>query len=243
METLVIFIARIAIILYILAAVGIFFSIRTLVQAQQARRLAIFGLEKEAARQQQRRAANTIIFLLLIAFMVYIISRVIEPNLQVGTIEPTPTPIVFVTAQPTPTRALVLYPTITPTSELAPADAGDSTPEPGASPVNGCEIFGATITDPQPGQTVSGQVAVSGSANILNFLLYKFELKGAATQNQWIVVGTFTSPVVEGFLGTFDSTSLPPGSYVLRLVVTDVDGRFPTPCEVPITIAPPGGES
>jgi hypothetical protein len=46
--------------------------------------------------------------------------------------------------------------------------------------------------------------------------------------------------VPDGFLGTWDSTSLQPGSYVLRLVVSRQDGSYPTPCEVSINIVAGG---
>ena len=91
-------------------------------------------------------------------------------------------------------------------------------------------------TSPEPDQQVSGQVLVEGQANILDFSQYKFELNGPGTNGQWVVVGTFTVPVIEGILGSWDSTSLPPGSYRLRLVVLRSDGTFPTPCEIPIVV-------
>lgn len=239
MSTLVVFITRIAIVLYALAATGTFFAIRGLVRARQARRNAVFGLEREAARQNQRRAVNTILFMAVLAGAVYIVSNIVAPNLEGEVIEPTPTPVVFVTQQPTPTQALLLYPTITPTPGLAPAEAAE-VEQPAEEQGDGCEIIGTTITSPTPGQTVSGQVAVQGQANILDFAQYKFEIKGPGTGNQWVVIGTFTSPVAEGFLGTWDSTSLQPGNYSLRMVVSRQDGSFPTPCEIPIVIAASG---
>jgi hypothetical protein len=86
-------------------------------------------------------------------------------------------------------------------------------------------------------------VSVEGQANILDFAQYKFEISGASTGGAWVVVGTFPSPVPEGYLGSWDSTSLQPGNYSLRLVVLRTNGTYPTPCEVPITIIGPGGES
>ena len=88
---------------------------------------------------------------------------------------------------------------------------------------------------------MTGQVAVQGGANIINFAVYKFELKGESTGDTWIVVAANNATVVDpGLLGTWDSTSLAPGKYILRLVVYYLDGTYPTPCEVPINIAAPG---
>ena len=235
METIVQFVARIAPFIYGLAAIGVFFAIRGIVQATQALRVAVFGLEREDARERRRRSVNAILSLSGLSFVVYIIASVLEPNLSGVASEPTPTPVVFVTEEPTATEIRLLYPTITPTI-LVGADLPTSDPS-----INGCEILGANISNPVAGQTVAGQVTVEGQANILNFSEYKFELRGESTGGAWVVVGNYPAPVSDGFLGTWDSTSLPSGSYTLRLVVLRPDGSFPTPCEVPLLVAPSGG--
>lgn len=235
MRTLAEFVTRIAPVLYALSIIGVFFSIRGLVQARRARRIAVFGLEREAAKRTQRRSLSTIFILSLLAGMVYIIQNIIVPNMGEPVSSPTPTPIVFVTPEATATEVLLLYPTITPTPGLAPAEETAAAPDDTAG-ISGCEISGARITKPTPNDTVSGQVLVEGEANILNFAQYKFEINGPATNGVWVVVGTFVTPIPAGVLGTWDSTSLLPGNYLLRLVVLRVDGTFPTPCEVPIVI-------
>lgn len=238
MRTLVQFVTRIELALYALAAIGVFLSIRSFALAQRARRNAIFPLEREAVQNRQRRAIGTIIALVLLSGGIYIVTNIVEPNLIV-TNPPTSTPIIFVTAPPTPTDARLLYPTITPTPGLPPG-ANPPTVTPGLA-VNGCELFGARITSPVPNETVTGQVIVRGQANIINFAQYKFELRGPATGGAWVVVGTSNTPVLDGILGSWDSTSLAPGNYALRMVVSAFDGTFPTPCEVPIVIVGPGG--
>lgn len=241
MSTLIRFIANTSLILYALIAIGVLFAFRGLVQARAARRVAVFGLEREAAQERQRRSLSSLITLILLAGMVYVISTIVAPNLSEEIEVPTPTPIVFVTPVPSPTQAILLFPTITPTVGLPPAEAtAGPSPTPGEA-VNGCDVLGATITNPVAGQVVSGQVVVEGQANILNFAQYKFEINGPATNGAWAVVGTFISPVPSGYLGTWDSTSLMPGNYTLRLVVIRQDGTYVTPCEVPVVVAGPGG--
>lgn len=241
MTTLVQFLVRVELVVYALAAIFVFFSIRGLVMARQVQRIAVFGLEREAAQQRMSRSVATILALALLSGGVYIIAHIVAPNMSETVIEPTPTPFVFVTQVPTPTEARLLYPTITPTPGLPPgAVVGTPPPSPAAS-VNGCEIDGARMTEPMPGQAVSGQVTVMGQTNILNFAQYKFEIKGPSTNGAWVVVGTFNILVVDGYLGTWDSTSLIPGNYILRLVISRLDGTFPTPCEVPIVVGNPSG--
>lgn len=241
MRTLLIFLGQIETIVYVVSAIGIFFSIRALSQARVARRNSVFGLEREAADNKQTRAISTILALTMLSGGVFIMVRVVTPTaMTLPDIRPTPTQlIVFTTQSPTPTESRLLFPTITPTPGLPPVAgaAPPPTPTPGAA----CDLQGARVTSPISGQTVTGQVVVQGGANILNFQKYKFEIRGASTNQAWVVVADNNVPVVDpGLLGTWDSTSLAPGPYVLRLVVLRVDGTFPTPCEVPITIASPG---
>jgi len=243
MRTLLLFLSRIEYIVYVLAGVGVFFSIRALVQAGVARRNTVFGLEREAAQNRQSRALTTILALFMLSAAVYIIVNIVTPSaLSRPELQPTATqPIVFVTQQATATEARLLFPTVTPTPGLPPV-AGATTPPP-VAPGETCGLLGARITSPVPDQTVTGQVVVQGGANTLNFAEYKFEIKSPATGDAWVVVATNNVAVPDpGFLGTWDSTSLPPGKYTLRLVVIDLNGGFPTPCEVPINIASPAAQ-
>lgn len=241
MNTLLLFISRISIVLYALAGAGIFFAIRGLVQAQRHRRIAMFGLEREAAQARFRRSLSVMLTLALLAGVVYVVDNVVVPNLTVAEEEPEEeTALALTTPEATPTGALLLYPTITPTAGLPPAAEGEEQEgEPAAAAeevVNGCEIIGATISSPSPGDQVSGQVAVEGEVNVLNFSQYKFELKGPSTSDEWVVVGTYYQAVPSGLLGVWDSTSLLPGRYTLRLIVHRQDGTFIPPCEVPIVV-------
>ena len=239
MTTLIQFIARIEVVFYALIAVGVFFSIRVVVRSRRHRRIAIYALEREAASNAARGALRAIVALLLGAGVVYILVHIVDPNVnpveeEVGE----PTPAVFVQQEPTPTTVLLLYPTITPTPPLAPAEAGETAEN--AEEIDGCEILGSRITSPVPGTTVSGQVVVEGEVNILNFAQYKFEVRGPGTGDSWVVVGTFNTLVPSGFLGTWDSTSLQPGNYTMRLVSLRTDGTYITPCEVSVIIAGSG---
>lgn len=251
MRTLLEFIARIAIVIYALAVMGVLFAFRGLVRARRRLRVAVFGLEREAAREQLRRSMTTLVTLLLLMLVVYAIDNIIVPNTTPVAEAPTPTPVVFVTQPPTPTASLLLFPTITPTpgippAEVAGAEAGDEDEGEGEAlpteDVPGCEILGQTITSPTPNESVSGQVSVEGTVNILSFQQYKFELRGAGTGDEWVVVGTYFNLVPNGgLLGVWDATSLAPGPYTLRLVVHREDGSTLTPCDVPIVISRTGG--
>jgi len=232
--TLVQLISRLSAILYIICGVGVFFSIRGLVIARREKGIAVFQLEREAALLRQRSSLTTMLLLTGLAAFTWINANILEPNLtDIEEIaEATPETDVFIEQPPTPTIALLLFPTITPTSQFADSDQPTRDPN-----INGCEIFGQTITFPEPGQGVSGQVPVEGTVNILGLAQYKFEVNGPATEGDWVVVATFTAATgVDGFLGNWDSTSLIPGDYTFRLVTLRSDGSYITPCEIPISI-------
>jgi hypothetical protein len=192
-------------------------------------------LERESALNQQRRGVSAILSLLVSAAAVYIVSNIIAPNLGASPAEPTPTPALIVTEQVPATQPALLFPTVTPTIGVP----GQETPIPG-EPANGCDILGSTIYSPEPGQAISGQVQVEGEANILNFSQYKFEINGPSTGGDWVVVGTYSTPVASGILGAWDSTSLQSGTYQFRLVVVNTEGTFPTPCQIPVIVGGPG---
>ena len=115
MNTLLLFISRISIVLYALAGAGIFFAIRGLVQAEPHRRIAMFGLEREAAQARFRRSLSVMLTLALLAGVVYVVDNVVVPNLTVAEEEPEEEmALALTTPEATPTGALLLYPTITP---------------------------------------------------------------------------------------------------------------------------------
>ena len=97
------------------------------------------------------------------------------------------------------------------------------------------------ITSPLPGQQVSGQVPILGSArfNAADIQYYKLEIGSGANPTVWITFGvTHSQPVNSGVLEQLNAAALPPGEYVIRLVAVGHDGNFHNPYQVPIKIAP-----
>jgi hypothetical protein len=82
---------------------------------------------------------------------------------------------------------------------------------------------------------LKGVVEIRGSAHIDNFDYYKFEYRSKEAPD-WAFVQSFNEMVVDGVLGVWDTSSLPPGAYKFRLVVVDKTGNYPKPCEVDVTI-------
>ncbi len=122
---------------------------------------------------------------------------------------------------------------------------GSSVPLPTPSPtafvlfgvdMSGCVNPRANITSPTPGQAVQGEVELRGSANIDQFAFYKYELSNPEAGDVWVSLAASNTPVTEDVLGTWDSSTVPPGVYHLRLIVTDSEGNSPRACIVPVQV-------
>ena len=82
---------------------------------------------------------------------------------------------------------------------------------------------------------MKGAVQIKGSADIDNFAYYKLEFRSEGA-SEWSLLKHFKEPVAEGTLAVWDTTSFPSGVYWLRLVVVDITGNYPEPCQVRVII-------
>ena len=82
----------------------------------------------------------------------------------------------------------------------------------------------ATITSPDETSTVALPVDVIGTANDSHLLRYRLELNRVDATTS-IVIGSGTTPVVNGVLGRLDSTLLENGLYRVLLIVEDSNGQ------------------
>lgn len=75
------------------------------------------------------------------------------------------------------------------------------------------------------GQVVQGLVIVNGSASVFGFSSYElsFSYQDNPTET-WFTLESSTTPVIEGELGFWDTTTLTDGDYKLRLRVNLLDG-------------------
>lgn len=83
------------------------------------------------------------------------------------------------------------------------------------------------ITSPAPDEVLRGQVTVTGSLNVPSFVFARLEFAYAANPTDtWFTIQTYSQPVVDSALATWDTTSITDGSYVLRLRVLFEDGTL-----------------
>jgi len=97
------------------------------------------------------------------------------------------------------------------------------------------------ITSPKTGDEVSGIIPIIGTADFdpQRVQFYKIELgMGDLDNPQWVTLGeTSEEPVVNGTLEMFHADGLPPGDYLLRLIVVQWDGNYVgEPYTIPVSI-------
>ncbi len=97
------------------------------------------------------------------------------------------------------------------------------------------------INSPKRGDTVSGVLPIIGTADFdpQRVQFYKIELgTGDPTDPQWVTLGeTRSEPVINGTLEVLHADSLPPGDYLLRLIVVQWDGNYVgEPYTIPLTV-------
>src|SRR5574341_515882 len=203
--------------LYALLGVAGLFYLYGLAQARRRLGRTLFGLEREAALQRQNRALAMLILLLTLAVSVAMMNSYIIPNviLPQATAAAGDVP----TAMPSPTP-------IRPEATNVPLVVDSS----------GCLNPQATLTDPGPKQQIAGSFEVRGTANIDNFAFYTLQLSGANTNGAWVSLYVGNTPVVNGTLGSFDTSAYDSGEYAFRLVVKDGTGNYQFPCVVPVTL-------
>jgi hypothetical protein len=88
-------------------------------------------------------------------------------------------------------------------------------------------IAQAGITSPATGASVSGDVAIMGTAVIDPFQKYELHFKlDPSGDDAYVYFAGATTPIVNGQLGVWQTGALPPGTYSLRLRVVKVDGNY-----------------
>ncbi len=165
------------------------------------------------------------------------------------------TPVVatrVVTVTTTPVSLPTSAPTPTPTQPFVTLFASP-TPEPALH----CDNPLATITSPQMGEKIiwGTAIPVTGTANISNFLYWKIQYEPDATYSDpakqdagWgelyrsekdprkLAKGA-PQPITNGNLMTWDTKTIQPGIYWIRLVANQIDGNYPTPCTIKVNIS------
>jgi len=205
---------------YLVLIIILFFPVRNLIRQSREKKDLVFGLEKEISQSHITQSLTFIIFIGLLLLGEFILSTLFAPIL--------------------PGTSLLMTPTVNPlentlgSSFLGIQSTGtvQATSQPQAE---GCIPGQIMLTYPKAGQDVTGNITILGTADIPNFGFYKFEyaIQGS---NSWSTIMAGRDVLVEKNLGYWDTTQLSPGSYQLRLVVSDNNGNELPACVIPIQV-------
>lgn len=229
-----------AIWLYVACLLVILAYIRSYAVARKERENTIFTIEKEVAAHKEGRAMTGIGSVLGIAMVVTALKYYVMPSIDLAAIfAPTPTLTMSIPtiAPPTPTPTPAT-PTATSRPRPTPREVATVVPPTATLPPPApCPDENVRITLPGMNASISGRVAIQGTANHDRFQFYKVEYGQGEQPASWHVISDVrTNPVLNGVLEEVDTTRLPNGIYWLRLTVVDQTGNFPPPCRVRVVI-------
>jgi len=100
----------------------------------------------------------------------------------------------------------------------------------------GCVPDKVQWTDPMNGDSISGKYVLKGTVNVQNLGYYKFEFAPSDSEN-WTTIAAGNRTITnEPLGGSWDTGSLTPGEYKLRLVVTNNQNEPLPECVINVTI-------
>jgi hypothetical protein len=83
------------------------------------------------------------------------------------------------------------------------------------------------ITSPAPEEILRGQVTITGKVDVPSFVSARLDFSYASNPTDtWFTIQTFSQPLADSTLATWDTTSITDGDYILRLRVNFEDGTF-----------------
>ncbi|MEE4195536.1 MAG: hypothetical protein V2J07_10100 [Anaerolineae bacterium] len=187
-------------------------------------RQASFKLERDTAMRRLKTAVMTMIGLLGIAGIIFITITFISPMIPWDGNLPTPT----VDLMAIPTATLEPTPTTDPfTADVTPTPIGGG---------NGCVEGIIEWTYPLDGDEIRGTITAQGTVNFDALGFYKFEY-AFWNSDDWVTISAGNQIVIADDLGgAWNTETVPSGDYKLRIVATDNENNYLTPCMINIRI-------
>lgn len=211
-------------IIYFVLSLGALLLFQRALSAWLEWRRSVFGLEKELAFQRLRVFGAGFIILLMFGLSVFCLSTFILPIVPFKTLWSSPTPDLLSTKLAGETQ--VAQGTQLPTAIVTPMGT------------TGCMPNQLIISSFNAGDEIGGQVIISGTVDLPNFGFYVYQYAPRGS-DEWTTISAGDKPVRNDAIGAWDTTSLVPGDYLLRILVTDnLNTPFP-PCVFPVRIIPP----
>lgn len=218
--------------IYVILALAGLVYIRKFILGWEELRRAAFGLERESAQSHVNQSAGMLVLLFVMAVAVFVLVSFVAPAFPGS--NPLLTPTMDLLASPTTTLMVDV------TQEALSAPTGESMSEIATVEFSGegCVPGQIMLTEPTDGTEVSGVIIVRGTSDIENFGFYKYEIARPG-ETVWLTIQAGREITQEGELGQWDTRTLAPGDYMLRLVVTDNQGESLEPCVVRVRVNNP----
>ena len=218
--------------IYVILALAGLVYIRKFILGWEELRRAAFGLERESAQSHVNQSAGMLVLLFVMAVAVFVLVSFVAPAFPGS--NPLLTPTMDLLASPTTTLMVDV------TQEALSAPTGESMSEIATVEFSGegCVPGQIMLTEPTDGTEVSGVIIVRGTSDIQNFGFYKYEIARPG-ETVWLTIQAGREITQEGELGQWDTRTLAPGDYMLRLVVTDNQGESLEPCVVRVRVNNP----
>jgi hypothetical protein len=218
--------------MYVILALAGLVYVRKFILAWEDLRRAAFGLERESAQSSLNQSAGMLVLLFVMAVAVFVLVSFVAPSFPAS--NPLLTPTMDLLASPTPTLAADGI-----DLERATPTLGDVSLTPTVEVIGeGCVPGQIMLTEPVDGSEINGVIVVKGTASIQNFGFYKYELAQPG-ETTWLTIQAGRELIQDGDLGQWDTRTLAPGDYMLRLVVTDNQGESLEPCAIRVHVNNP----
>jgi hypothetical protein len=217
------FLVQYEVLIYLILAIGVVFSARSLWKAWTEWRSAVFGLEKELSFQKVRVSGAFLILLVMIGLSQFCLVTFIVPFLPATT---------FLL---TPTANLLQTPVSTLSAEALTTQLSSPATPAGSA---GCVPGQIMVSSPQPNGEVQGKIVISGTVDVPNFGFFKYEYASQGSET-WSTIAAGDQTKHDETLGAWDTSQLVPGDYQLRLLVTDNLGKALPPCIIPVHVIAP----
>lgn len=227
MEYVIRFLAEFEVPIYLVLGIVALVYLRRVLVALQEKRSAIFGLEREAAQRKVVAATSVLILVGLLTMGEFVVATFLagelaqEPSFATTTIEVLTTPTTTLSAELVPTDATPT-PTLYPQAEIEGIDSH-------------CVNDILEIESPAHLKEIGGVVELIGSVNTDNFGSYKYEFSTMG-EPDWQTIAAGSGVRIDESLGSWYTSDLVSGEYMLRLVALDNDGIEQSACVIVVRV-------
>jgi len=218
--------------MYVILVLAGLVYIRRFILAWEELRRAAFGLERESAQSHLNQSAGMLVLLFVMAVAVFAIVSFVAPAFPASI--PLQTPTMDLLASPSSTlegenmQEEFVTPTIDALSLTATVQVIGE----------GCVPGQIMLTDPVDRSEISGVIIIQGTADVQNFGFYKYEVARPG-ETVWQTIQAGRDIKQESELGQWDTRTMAPGDYMLRLVIVDNQGESLEPCVIRVNVNNP----